>query len=130
VKDERGSAPLDIVFSIAFLFLLGLGVMQVALTLYGRNTLISATHESARAAVELARTEDEIEIVAKQHAHDGAGGLVKDMTVDVEVTKEQGQSFVTVSVRAKVGALGPLPVLIPVETHAIAEFDEVVFDEV
>ena len=115
-------------FAIVFLLVLGLGVIQVALALYGRNTLISATHESARAAVELARTKDEIVEIAQEHVRNGAGGLVRDMSIDVAVSTEGARTFVMVSVTARVRALGPLPVLVPVRTQAVAEIDEVVFD--
>ena len=129
MNNERGSAPVDIVFAILFLLVLGLGVMQVALTLYGRNTLISATHESARAAVELARSQDEIEAIAEQHARGAAGGLIKDMSIDATVSTDGPRTSVIVSVQAKVRAFGPLPVSIPIRTQAAAHVDEVVFNE-
>ena len=103
--------------------------MQVAMALYGRNTLISATHESARAAVELARTEDEIEAIAERYARSAAGDLVEDMAVDTIVATEGERTTVTVSVRAEVRAFGPLPVSLPVRIHAVAELDEVAFNE-
>ncbi len=103
--------------------------MQVALALYGRNTLISATHESARAAVELARTVDEIEAIAEQHARSAAGGLIDHMSVDAIVSADGPRTSVIVSIEAQVRAFGPLPVSIPVRTRAVAHIDEVIFRE-
>lgn len=129
MDSERGSAPVDVVFAILFLLLLALGVMQVALSLYGRNTLISATHESARTAVELGRSEDEIEAIAAKHAREAAGGLIKDMSIEATVSADGPRTSVTVSVQAQVHAFGPLPVSVPVRTQAVAHIDEVVFNE-
>ena len=48
LRDERGSAVVDFVLVSLVLVPLVLGMMQVGLVMYVRNTLASAAHEGAR----------------------------------------------------------------------------------
>ncbi len=121
--DERGSAPVDAVFSVVFLLVLGLGVTQVAFLLYGRNTLMSSTHEAARAALEWGRTQVEAASIAERRVREAAGGLVDHMDVEV-VTAGGASTSITVIIEARLRAAGPLPMTIPFTTKATVETDE------
>lgn len=111
---QRGSAALDAVFGIVFLVLLTLGVVQVGLILYGRNVLMSAAHEGARAAVERGVPVESAEAVAALTARRAAGGLVE--SVEVRATSTRGR--VQVRVTGRLVAAGPLPTQVPISVTA------------
>jgi Flp pilus assembly protein TadG len=119
-SDEEGSAPVELTFAIVVLMLLSLGVIQVGLTLYARNVVLSAAHEGARAAVELDRGTSDASEAARRLVERAAGGVVDDLQVSTS-TIEAGNRLVT---RGMVSGLldvpGPIPVSIPVRTTATA----------
>lgn len=108
------------VFAIVLLLILVLGVVQVALSLYARNVLITSAHEGARAAVELTRSPDEGEAVARRTIERAAGGLVQTVDVRAQSFARPGERIMQVHVRARLRPLGVVPVVIPVSVAAWA----------
>lgn len=117
---EEGSAPVELTFAIVFLILLSLGVIQVGLTLYARNVVISAAHEGARAAVELGRRTSDASEAARRMVERAAGGVVDDLSVSTSTIEAGGRLFVRVMVAGRLDVPGPVPVSIPVRTAATA----------
>ena len=115
---ERGSALVESIFAIVFLMLLTLGVTQLALTLYGRNVVIASAHEGARAATELGRSEQEAEAIALRTTRSATGSLVDDLEIDVLSEPAGEDSFITVRLKGRLAAVGPVPISIPVEAQA------------
>lgn len=117
-RRERGSAPLESIFAIAFLMALALGIAQLALTLYGRNVVIASAHEGARAATELGRDVKEAEIVARRTARSAAGSLVENLEVGVSTQTEGEDLLVTVHLRGELASIGPVPLPLPIDVSA------------
>jgi TadE-like protein len=115
---ERGSALVESIFAIVFLMLLSLGVAQLALTLYGRNVVIASAHEGARAATELGRTEEEAMAIALRTTRSATGSLVDDLEIEVLAEPAGEDALITVRLRGRLAAIGPVPVSIPVEAQA------------
>jgi hypothetical protein len=115
---ERGSALVESIFAIVFLILLSLGVAQLALTLYGRNVVIASAHEGARAATELGRSEQEAEAIALRTTRSATGSLVDDLEIDVLTEPFGEDDLITVRLRGRLAAVGPVPITIPVEVQA------------
>ena len=115
---ERGSAPLESIFAIAFLMALALGVAQLALTLYGRNVVIASAHEGARAATELGRDVGEAEVIARRTTRSAAGSLVEDLDVVVSTQSDGDDLLVTVQLRGTLASIGPVPLPLPIDVSA------------
>lgn len=104
-RDERGAAVVDFVLVMIVLIPIFLGILQVGLVLFVRNTLASAASEGARYAATtdrgpadgVARTREQIDgAVSGRFARDVTG---RQVVVD-------GAPGVEVTVRASVPALG------------------------
>jgi len=121
-KPARGSAVVDFVLVLLVLVPFVLGVLQVALVLYVRNTLGSAASEGARYAATL--------------GHDGADGIARTRSqlrgavsrryaedVTASATTIDGAPGVRITVHARVPALGlgGPAVSLTVTGHAIRE---------
>ncbi|MDQ3783947.1 MAG: pilus assembly protein [Actinomycetota bacterium] len=117
---ERGSAPLETVFAIAFLLLLVLGAIEVVWALYGRNVLMSSAHEGARAALEQGRSPSDALTIATRSIEQSAGALVDDLDVGVSTETLDGRSLVRVEVSGVLAPWGPVPMPIPVKSAATA----------
>jgi hypothetical protein len=118
---EEGSAPVEATFAMVLLMVFALGVMQVALVLYGRNVLAASAHEGARAAVELGRGPSDAIEVAEKTVRIAAGGLVDHLEVSVTVSHGvRGRTATRVQVAGVLSALGPVPLPIPVSVAATA----------
>jgi hypothetical protein len=115
---ERGSALVESIFAIVFLMILSLGVAQLALTLYGRNVVIASAHEGARAATELGRNPEEAVAIALRTTRSATGSLVDDLEIDVVTEPVGDDDLITVRLRGRLAAVGPVPITIPVETQA------------
>ncbi|HEY2877431.1 TadE/TadG family type IV pilus assembly protein [Nocardioides sp.] len=121
-RDQRGAAVVDFVLVLVILVPVFLGVLQVALVLFVRNTLAAAASEGARYAATLdrdpadgaARTRSQIEGAL-------AGRYARDVTAR-EVTID-GAPAVEVTVHVVVPALGigGPAVSLDVSGHAIEE---------
>jgi Flp pilus assembly protein TadG len=119
---ERGSAVVDFVLVMVILIPLFLGIMQVALVLYVRNTLTAAASEGARYGATIdhipangaARTQQQI-----------AGTLTGKYAGNVSpgIDEIEGAEVVVITVDADVPALGLFgpSVHLTVKGHAIKE---------
>ena len=118
--DKRGARFRvgESIFAIVFLILLSLGVAQFALTLYGRNVVIASAHEGARAATELGRSQQEAEAIALRTTRSASGSLVDDLAIDVLTESVGGDQLITVRLRGRLTAVGPVPITIPVDVQA------------
>jgi Flp pilus assembly protein TadG len=124
-RGERGSAVVDFVLVSTILVPLFLGILQVGLFLYVRNTVTAAASEGAHYAAVLnrapadgaARTRDLIDGVVTQ-------GLIDSVSADA--TDIDGQPGVEVSVHAHMpplGLWGP-GISFTVQGHAVKETGE------
>jgi Flp pilus assembly protein TadG len=119
---ERGAAVVDFVLVLVLLVPLFLGVLQVALVLFVRNTVAAAAAEGARYAATLdhepadgaARTRSQISgVLAGRYADDVS---VREVTVDGAPAVE-----VTVHVVVPALGLGGPAVALDVSGHAVEE---------
>lgn len=116
--NQRGSAPVETVFSMLFLMLLVLGTIEVALTLYGRDVVAAAAHEGARAALELNRDPASASEVARRTIRQSSGVLVRDLSIAVTPRTIGTTTYVRVQVAGWLRFAGPVPVPIPVTATA------------
>lgn len=125
VRDERGSAVVDFVLVSMLVVPLFLGIMQVGLYLYVRNTVTAAASEGAHYAAVLNREPADGEARTRELVD----GVVNDQLVDAveaEETDVAGQPGVRVTVKAHMpplGLWGP-GVDFSVEGHAVKETGE------
>lgn len=116
--NQRGSAPVETVFSMLFLMLLVLGTIEVALTLYGRDVVAAAAHEGARSALELSRDPASASEVARRTVRQSSGVLVRDLAIEVTPRTVGTTTYVRVHVGGWLRLAGPIPVPIPVSATA------------
>jgi TadE-like protein len=116
--NDRGSAPVETVFSIFFLMLLVLGTIEVALALYGRDVVAAAAHEGARSALEVGADTAGASQLARTTVRRASGSLVRDLKVQVTTLKVGAASYVHVHVSGWLRLAGPVPLLIPVSAAA------------
>jgi Flp pilus assembly protein TadG len=125
VRGERGSAVVDFVLVSTILVPLFLGILQVGLFLYVRNTVTAAASEGAHYAAVLNRAPADGEARTRELIH----GVVTDGLIDAvsaEETEIDGQPGVEVTVRAHMpplGLWGP-GISFSVEGHAVKETGE------
>jgi len=124
-RDERGSAVVDFVLVSTILVPLFLGILQVGLFLYVRNTVTAAASEGAHYAAVLNREPDD----GAARTRELVSGVVTDGLIDsvsAEETDIDGQPGVEVSVHAHMpplGLWGP-GISFTVEGHAVKETGE------
>ena len=121
-RTERGAAVVDVVLVMVVLVPVVLGIMQVALVLFVRNTLAAAASEGARLAATRDRGPADGAALTRAQI-DGAvsGRFAQD--VNARQTTVDGVPGVEVTVRARVPALGiggPAVELV-VTGHAVEE---------
>jgi TadE-like protein len=109
LRKDRGSAPLQSIFSITVLMLLAMGVVEVALFLYGRNMLAASAHEGARAAIELGTDLEDASAIATTTIEKSTGRLLEDVEVAVSLEDLGERSIVVVEVTGRINAPGPIP---------------------
>lgn len=124
LTDPRGSAAVESVFGMLLVLFLGLGVIQVAFVLYGRNVVVSAAHEGARAGVELGRNPSDAASVARETVRHAAGGLVSKLSVEVSLSGTERERRLHVDVTGTLDGFGPLAVSIPVRASAVSTLEE------
>lgn len=121
-RSARGSAIVDFVLVLLVLVPLVLGVLQVALVLYVRNTLGSAASEGARYAATLGHSGSDGVARTRFQLR---GAISQRYTEDISAapTTIDGAPAVRVTVHAKVPALGlgGPAVSLTVTGHAIEE---------
>ena len=124
-RGERGSAVVDFVLVSTILVPLFLGILQVGLFLYVRNTVTAAASEGAHYAAVLNRAPAD----GAARTRELISGVVTDGLVDsvsAEETDIDGQPGVEVSVEAHMpplGLWGP-GISFTVEGHAVKETGE------
>ena len=122
---ERGSAVVDFVLVATLVVPLFLGILQVGLYLYVRNTVTAAASEGAHYAAVLNRSPAD----GEARTRDLIDGVVRRQLVDsvsAEETDGDGQPGVVVVVRAHMpplGLWGP-GMGFSVEGHAVKETGE------
>lgn len=122
IRSERGAAVVDIVLVLVVLVPLFLGILQVGLVLFVRNTMASAAAEGAR----LAATSDRGPAEGEALTRDQIAGVVSGRFArDIEVRQVlvDGTPGIEVVVRATVPALGigGPGVEVEVTGHAVEE---------
>ena len=121
-RGQRGSAVVDCVLVLAVLIPVFLGILQVALVLFVRNTLASAASEGARLAATSDRGPADGETLARDQI-DGAvsGRFARD--ISVRQVMVDGAPGIEVTIRASVPALGlgGPSVDLEVSGHAVEE---------
>ena len=124
-RGERGSAVVDFVLVSTILVPLFLGILQVGLFLYVRNTVTAAASEGAHYAAVLNRAPSD----GAARTRELISGVVTDGLIDsvsAEETDIDGQPGVEVSVHAHMpplGLWGP-GISFTVEGHAVKETGE------
>ncbi|WP_327640647.1 pilus assembly protein [Kribbella sp. NBC_00482] len=124
-RGERGSAVVDFVLVSTILVPLFLGILQVGLFLYVRNTVTAAASEGAHYAAVLNRAPAD----GAARTRELVSGVVTDGLIDsvsAEETDIDGQPGVEVSVHAHMpplGLWGP-GISFTVEGHAVKETGE------
>jgi Flp pilus assembly protein TadG len=121
-RRERGSAVVDFVIVLVVLIPVFLGIVQVALVLFVRNTLTEAAAEGARYAATLDRTPED----GAAHTRSQIRGSLTDRYADHVTAREvtiDGAPAVVVTVHVVVPALGIAgpAVTLDVSGHAIEE---------
>lgn len=104
-RTERGAAVVDLVLVMVVLIPLVLGIFQVGITLYIRNTLSSAVTEGARVGAALGHTPAE----GARHARREIASIVANRYargVSYRVVDVEGAPSVEIRVTATVPALG------------------------
>ena len=119
---ERGSAPVEFVLVSVLLLVLVLGIVQLAISLHVRNTLVASAAEGARYAANADRDLGDGEERTREVIGDALGA---DFAQDVTASYDEldGAQVVTVEVRATLplfGFLGPSRALV-VTGHALEE---------
>ncbi len=119
---EQGSAVVDFVLVVVVLVPLFLGIVQLALVLHVRNTLISAASEGARYAATVDRSPDDGAVRTRQQISEAIAGRFAS-GVSAGPVAVHGAPGVRVVVDAEVPALGLWgpAVRLSVEGHAVEE---------
>jgi Flp pilus assembly protein TadG len=124
-RGERGSAVVDFVLVSTILVPLFLGILQVGLFLYVRNTVTAAASEGAHYAAVLNREPADGEARTRELI----SGVVRDQLIDsvsAAATDIDGQPGVEVTVNAHMpplGLWGP-GISFSVQGHAVKETGE------
>ena len=121
-RTQRGSAVVDFVLVLVVVIPLFLGILQVALVLFVRNTLALAASEGARLAATSDRSAGDGAALTRRQI-DGAvsGRFARD--ISVREVMVDGAPGIEVTVRATVPALGlgGPGVELEVSAHAVEE---------
>jgi Flp pilus assembly protein TadG len=104
-RSDRGSAVVDFVLVSVIVVPLFLGVLQVGLFLYVRNTMTAAASDGARLAATVDRTPAD-GIARTEAMIDGAVSSDLVRSVDAEVAEIDGQQAVAIVVYARMPVLG------------------------
>jgi hypothetical protein len=117
-RTERGAAVVDIVLVMVVLVPVVLGILQVALVLFVRNTLASAASEGAR----LAATRDRGPADGAALTRSQIGGAVSGRYAQDVSARQTGQTVeVTVHARIPALGLGGPAIELTVTGHAVEE---------
>ncbi|HCB02846.1 MAG TPA: pilus assembly protein TadE [Nocardioides bacterium] len=100
-RSGRGAAVVDVVLVLAVLVPVVLGIMQVALVLHVRNTLVAAASEGARLAATADRGPADGAALTRAQIHGAVSGRFAQ-----DVSAQQSADRVEITVHARVPALG------------------------
>jgi Flp pilus assembly protein TadG len=100
-RNQRGAAVVDVVLVMVVLVPVVLGILQVALVLFVRNTLASAASEGARLAATRDRGPADGAALTRAQIDDAVSGKFAQ-----DVSARQTANGVEVTVHARVPALG------------------------
>src|SRR4051812_28253917 len=100
-RTERGAAVVDVVLVMVVLVPVVLGIMQVALVMFVRNTLAAAASEGARLAATADRGPADGVALTRAQIDDAVSGRFAQ-----DVSARQTPDGVEVTVHARVPALG------------------------
>ena len=100
-RNQRGAAVVDVVLVMVVLVPVVLGILQVALVLFVRNTLASAASEGARLAATRDRGPADGAALTRAQIDDAVSGKFAQ-----DVSARQTADGVEVTVHARVPALG------------------------
>jgi Flp pilus assembly protein TadG len=119
---ERGAAVVDFVLILLLLIPLFLGIFQVGLVLYTRNTSTACASEGARYGANFDRTAED----GRQRTADCIGSSLSSKwssSVTAGTSQQGGLPMVVVDARTTVPALGLWGHLVEVKTtgHAVKE---------
>ena len=104
-RSERGAAVVDVVLVIIVLVPLFLGILQVALVMFVRNTMTAAAAEGARLAATSDRGPADGEALTREQIEGAVSGrFARD--IEVRQVMVDGAPGIEVVVRATVPALG------------------------
>jgi Flp pilus assembly protein TadG len=117
-RSEHGAAVVDIVLVMVVLAPVVLGILQVALVLFVRNTLASAAAEGARLAATRDRGPTDGAALTRAEIDGAVSGKFAQ-----DVSASQSGQVVEVTVRARVPALGlgGPAIELTVRGHAVEE---------
>jgi Flp pilus assembly protein TadG len=117
-RGERGAAVVDIVLVMVVLAPVVLGILQVALVLFVRNTLVSAAAEGARLAATRDRGPADGAALTRAEIDEAVSGKFAQ-----DVSASQSGQVVEVTVHARVPALGlgGPAIELTVRGHAVEE---------
>ena len=107
--NEVGSAAVEATFALVITLVFVLGVIEVALALYARNVVLSAAHESARAAIEVGSDPATASVVAERTVRRATGRLIRGLDIRVSLRELAGSRMALVRLSATVVPPGPLP---------------------
>lgn len=120
-NNDRGSAVVEFVLVAPLLMGIALAVIQVALALHVRTTLISAAAEGARAAAMAGSSQQ----LGEQRARAVLDGNIASSVIegiDVGSLSEAGVQYAEVAIRARLPLIGLLgPGVLNVHGRAIQE---------
>jgi Flp pilus assembly protein TadG len=117
-RTERGAAVVDVVLVMVVLVPVVLGILQVALVLFVRNTLASAASEGARLAATSDRGPADGAALTRAQIDDAVSGRFAQ---DVRATQQGRTVEVTVHARVPALGLGGPAVELTVTGHAVEE---------
>ena len=117
-RTERGAAVVDVVLVMVVLVPVVLGILQVALVLFVRNTLASAASEGARLAATHDRGPADGAALTRAQIDDAVSGRFAQ---DVAAVQQGRTVEVTVHARVPALGLGGPAVELTVTGHAVEE---------
>ena len=121
-RSQRGAAVVDVVLVMVVLVPVVLGIVQVALVMFVRNTLAAAASEGARLAATADRGPGEGAALTREQVDQAISGrYAQDVTV--RRVRVDGAPAVEVTIHARVPALGlgGPAIELDVAGHAIEE---------
>ena len=122
VRTQRGAAIVDFVLVLVVLVPLVLGILQVALVLYVRNTIASAAAEGARLAATADRgPEDGAALTRSEISGVLSGRYATGVTASRTTVDGQPGDVVTVRVRVPALGIGGPAIELVVTRHAVEE---------